>query len=667
MTPSDPLPPPPPQYNNIVKRSIAGAFITLTNADFTSHLHALREHKLTFSTTLYPDFDGELAKAYPNAALTDANHISYAQYQPLRKNIAVLRNYIFTCYFEEENTAMEGAALPYIRTIASTLGEALKRGSNVLRNPFEPALTIKETNALGYGGSVIYQLLQQLQMHAPQPKSLRKSPHALARLPHPSFTLPPLSASPFSKLQPDDTSDNVKMRSEQEAVATQAILDQGGILTQQAQNKLNAINISNLSDEIIALRQSTGTKTKSVEDMDDRTKTRAIELGRDILRKLKLHFADMSVENLMKSNPADVQTLMGDVKKVTDLFRYYLDQLDQKQRDLLEHPDVINALKASGTLAAAAKLYAINEAKKAGDKELAERLAKEYEKMPEEWRNTQTTKIGDLFENLDKGLKILQYHLLNQTSNLPDNDQLKDIGGDNAIPQQNMNGLTLAQANVEQTEQMRVQMEMLQQEAYRNMLAERRKANQAAQMISGGSNTQNNATPATAPQTQQPNAAALDTPRPATTTQQTNTRRNLNAQQLQQERRETARQQQGNNPLAQNNQRSRRSGTNIEQRDGIRPEQQPTTAPKTKQSNTSFDGILDTNDMRSIRNSLSSPTTGTLIETNTTKKVIEDRLKEGSQSSTSLASPTPPPRPPVENPLDDPNNPSPYNKKSYTR
>lgn len=664
MNPSDHTSPSPPSQSdalgNPLRHTAAGTFIPLSNTDFSTYLQALKTHKLTYSIQNFPYFDGEIAKYYPNAALTDPNNITYAQYQPLRKNIAVLRNFILSHLLQNADANLEETANNYVRTIANTIGEALKRGSNVLRNPFEPALTIKETNVLGHGGTTIYQLLLQLQINIPQQKSLRKSPHTLALLPHPAFALPPLNASPFHKLQPDDTSNDTRMRTEEEAVTAQASINPNNLLEQREQNKLNAINISAISDEIVALRSVAGTKAKSVEDLDNQTKNRAIELGRDILRKLKLHFADMSVENLMKSNPDDVQSLMTNVKKVTDLFRYYLDQLDQKQQELLEHPDVINALKASGTLAATAKLYAIKEAKESGDKELAERLTKEYENMPEEWRNSQTTKVGDLFENLDKGLKVLQYHLLNQTSNLPNNDQLKDLQAEeNNIPQQS--GMSLAQANAEQTEQMRVQNEMLQQEAYRNMLAERRKANQAAQMVSGAGNTQNQ-TPTQQQSQQTPqsnqtiNASALDTKQTATQ-QQTNTaRRNLNTQsQAQHERRANARPQ-GQNTGNPNAQRNRQTDT---------PETgtQASNTQKPSKSTNNFDNILNSNDINSIRTSLNAPTSGALIETNTTKKVIEDKLKEGSQTSTSLISPAPPPpRNITENSNDDPNN-----KKSYTR
>ena len=695
---------PSPLMQRVRHHATLGAYIQPETLDFPCHNSTLNDTHLGFSPLKFPYFDGTIAKHYTNPALISAQSSDHAQLRPLRRNLAVLRNHLLVHYTDQFALNAESTQ-HYMHLIAVTIGDALKRGSSLIRNPFELSLPLKDVNVLGHGGITIYQCLQQLQ----QPQ---KKPHVLATaLSNESLlTFLPLALTPFGKLTPSEAPKDTKQRTEENAISVQAAIAQGmdaSALTQQ-EHKDNANDIAALSDEILAVRKESTLTTRSVEELDDKTKSRAIELGREILRKLKLHFADVTVDDLMKAHPDDVRGIMGDVKKVTDLFRHYLDQIGYQQRDLLDNPDVVAALQTTGKMAAIAKLYAMQEAEASGDKTLAERLTKEYEKMPAEWRNTAGTKLGELLENLDKGLKTLQSRLLDQTSNLPDNDQLKDKGESQsqstAAP-----SMTQAQAAAQQAEQTRVQMEMLQQEEYRRMLAERRKANNQATGLMGAAPAQQQAQQQAAGQTI--NQTALDTPRNAANQ---SGRRNAAQVQARFERRQAMRQQQQQQAQQQTDEQRRAQ----EQRRADRRErraaraaneqqQQQQTATDTRSTSTQsqppvrrsertqtvpqapatqaqapmvaspthkdFGNLLGGQDIQSMRGSLNATTSGQLIEANSAKKVVEDKLREGSQArnSTNPTTNTPPPPPKrpeqtiAQEPTPDPNTPA--NKRGFAR
>jgi hypothetical protein len=626
--------------------------------DFPCHISTIKHLKLDFSPESYPFFDGMIATHCGFSPLGNPHDPNHIHFRPLRKNLAVLRNFLISTYLSHE-AFQATTTLAYIEKIAFAIAEMLKRGNTLIRNPFEPALILKEVNVLGYGGQLIYQALQQLQKteHIVL-KGIKKPLHPLALHLTTAHALPAIALTPFGNLQAPAKPTDTQQRDASQAIAAQAAMHAAEQKFTPQQRKENALDISDLSDDIVALRHTSTLNNRSVEELDEKTKAHAIDIGREILRKLKLLFSDTDVENLMKVHPNDVRIIMNDVKKVTDLFRHYLDQVDYKNRDLLEHPNVVKALQATGTFAAAAKLYAINEAKQSSDKTLAEQLAKEYEKMPTDWKGSQKTKVGELIDHLDKGLKTLQYHLLNQTSNLPDNDQMKDLVAENSKTATS-SGMSTVQAEAQQKEQTRVQTQMLQEDEYRRMLAERRKANQAtsaSQSTVTAPQQQASAAQTASNSTTTVSQSALDTPRQANQQAQQG-RRNRSAAEIQArwERRQA--------------QRVQQQLVAEQQQQAAQKENRPKRSSQDKDKNKDFSMLLESKDVQAMRGSINKETTGTLVEANSAKKVVEDKIREGSQTRAShvqqvTAPPPPPPRPISETTNDDPNAPT---RKTLTR
>lgn len=607
--------------------SIAGGAYARTDyPSFAAHLANIITTQLGFHPSQQPQFDGALCKAYPNhAPLIDPNHASYGALAPLRTNLVVLRNFLLQTYGD-------AAALA---PVAHTIGDMLKQGESLFKNPFALSITLNDANQWGVGAATLYGLL------------LKKYPQ-----------LPPLAQTPFARLDPNDIptdtneDDDFRARTTEEAVAAAAALnDHGADMRELSDEELDAVleeeldhdttnDLAAISDKILKIQQRHNVQ-RSVEELDDKTKSRAIELGREILRKLRFHFSDVPIDQLMTANPDAIRSVMNDVRKVTDIFSKYLEDAAQRMPEMLEDTHVMAAMNAAGKLAAQAKLYAIKEAREAGDITQMNALIREHAALPEQWRNPPEKRLGELLDQLDKGLKLLQAKLLDATSNLPDNDQLKDMQSQDGgmMP---VGGLSSAQQAHEQAQRQRLQLEMIQQDEYARMMAQRRQANQTRQ---GGTVTaQRTNAPASNTSGQTISAAALETPRggnaQSTAPLQQNTANNpARANRPANPQGNNPNRNPANNPMMNTAMvappRQQRNNQNIM---NATPSGQ--SANPNRNRNNQFDNLLGGMNVQQMRGAINTPTSGTMVEPNSAKKVVQDRLREGTERRNAPAATT---------------------------
>ena len=109
-----------------IKLHNVGKFIVPRLDNWESHARLVENEGtgLYFDAKYYKYFDGVIASTLQLNALTDKNDPEYAKYEPLRVNLAVLRNSLYAHYMKDGTFDPEDAEIvPKLQGIASEIGK----------------------------------------------------------------------------------------------------------------------------------------------------------------------------------------------------------------------------------------------------------------------------------------------------------------------------------------------------------------------------------------------------------------------------------------------------------------------------------------------------------------------------------------------------------------
>jgi hypothetical protein len=142
-----------------------GKYITPETNTWESYSAAVREGDLGFDPA-HSAFDKALADACGIRALYDPSAGHYKDYEPLRHNLAVLRNYLINHFYGAEIDAKEAQdpnRIAYLQQIGKELGAMLHRGQNPVAKCFGFSLSAKDLNVEHRGAAEIYKTLLRAQ------------------------------------------------------------------------------------------------------------------------------------------------------------------------------------------------------------------------------------------------------------------------------------------------------------------------------------------------------------------------------------------------------------------------------------------------------------------------------------------------------------------------
>ncbi len=434
-----------------------GRYVTPPSNTWESYSEAVRMGGLGFNPAMYA-FDKELALRSKNRAIYDPSSRNYTDYEPLRHNLAVIRNYVLNHFYGEELDSQEARdkqKLSHVVQIGGCLGDMLRRGTNpMLSNPFQPSVSPKDANVEYDGAALMYNRL----LKAQRKNTLLAPVDYVVHLVKPKYydrrwKLPPIELTPFGRLNMY-APPPANHFSTADAIAEQAALAQASLINQdmRAALELDAIGTGLVTNAVAY---------NSVDTLAHNIKIEAIEIARDILDKLKLQFNGTPVLAMLDYANSGFKNTISNINSVIAVYVDHLQRAAYLDPSLAEDPMVLKANDVVGFIGAQVKLRALERAEMLGDVEHADLIRHELEQMPAHWMNPNTYTSAEVLEAMDQGIQMVVATLaITQDSGM----------------EQNQRGLMLQQFTREPDNEHKRMQSLAFDETYQRLAAERREA-----------------------------------------------------------------------------------------------------------------------------------------------------------------------------------------------
>lgn len=383
-----------------------GKYATPSSNTWEAYSNTVRACSMHFDPEGYC-FDKAVAKAAKNRALSDPSARYYADYEPLRHNIAVIRNFVLNNEYGEEVDAREAQddqKFAHIVQIGHTIGQMLFRGNNpLMSNPFAARISPKDSNVEYDGAVEIYQKLLSAQSFNKliTPLSyigqIDKKQHVDW-----AWRLPPIELTPFGKMNyyaPPPTDSRA---------ASDTLMDQAAATSAMQANALREEMAETLAmDAVGTAFAHTATSYNSVENLAQPIKLQAIEIAREILEKLKIQFSGTPIIAMMDYNSGQFQRTIADMNTVITVYKDHLLRACALDPSLPEDPMVLGANEAVGFLGVQIKLRALDRAEMIGDAEHASTMRQELALLPQRWLNPNFMTSSQALGALEQGLSMV--------------------------------------------------------------------------------------------------------------------------------------------------------------------------------------------------------------------------------------------------------------------
>ena len=366
----------------------SGKFVAPKYDILEAHLQLVKhpEYDLAFSTKNYPNFDALVAEKAEIPALSNKSHPDYARYEGMRRNIAVVRNFVLDQFFPDGKFDAETddeRKLELVPEVAEELGLALQRGKWWMKRPYMVYLDHDKANIEGSGAAEMYNALLGVQRRF----TIFNLRSLLPGHDNKEWELPPVVDTPFSPAN------------------MLATLPEGASLTAKDGDEPNEIqrglqSANGLLSAAIDLERC-ATRLKTVQSLEKPVLDESVELGREILRKLKIQISPGGqTEGVDIAEARNEQARL--MAKATDIYTDYLAAACVAKPEICNDPIILQANEAAGKLAYIVKAATVNALSETGDNYTAARLQKDISTMPANWKDVSNDTVEGLVDKIDK-------------------------------------------------------------------------------------------------------------------------------------------------------------------------------------------------------------------------------------------------------------------------
>jgi|GEM_PF-6912272 len=402
-----------------------GEFIAINSLDWDSYKKTVLSAGLYFDPAEHEWFDELIAEKSGLPALQDPFNPAYREYEPLRTNLATVRNHLLNQFFSDGrfdgNDIHDRRKLDDAYFIAEEVGKMIERGAKPFNlNIFAPSINFKTANTDGEGAKAIYEKIYDMQ-HVSEETSLWKDVKSFfgaARFvatgtEERDWNLAHISRTPFHVREHNQTTANSAREGYGAdlqttastiplAAAAAAALSDQELAEQQTLEQLSefAGGLNQTANDIVHMSEY-----RSVDSLEPAVKERAIDEARKILKGIKVHYADVPVEELLEASPDNFSSLVNDKYHVVSTFYDNLHEATDKLGDDVRNTaEVQQAEQAVYKLAAQTKLYAMQTAENSGNMELASQIKAELAGFTDDMLRPPEQSVAQLFGQIERGI-----------------------------------------------------------------------------------------------------------------------------------------------------------------------------------------------------------------------------------------------------------------------
>ncbi|MGB1539515.1 MAG: hypothetical protein ACPG80_01005, partial [Rickettsiales bacterium] len=387
-----------------------------------------RKNKLDFWAPDFPPFDGKLTEHFTESAMTYGNHPKYYDYEPLRDNIATVRNFVYSHLLPTVDTteiSNRYSAMIMFEEMATELGKALERDS-VFRLPGKPSLDVTEMSEPGVGAAKMYSFLESKQ-HSRLPNAIGK---LFGKKSYSHWQLPAVENSPFSAkhvqdfcladiynskncpAEPEATPAEPEITPEPQPQPEQTAPEPPAAQPEIAPPPMEPptpLAAPGTGDKLAALGASivgSAAALGRVDHLPGKVKQRAVEIARDILDKMRIQEADTSATQWVEKPAEEALTYNAALVDITQIYCDAFKTAVNIDARLQENPQLQAANLAMGKLAYLSTQQAMLALGAEGDMEQANALQQDLDHFPEAWKDVHFDDMETLLGNLQSGLEI---------------------------------------------------------------------------------------------------------------------------------------------------------------------------------------------------------------------------------------------------------------------
>lgn len=406
-------------------RGHVGRWLIPREGSLTAHYKLVKEKErdIDFSPANYPGFDAIFTEQYEKLAnrpegtgFFDPLNSYFPRYEPLRDNLATVRNYMLQLYFPD-NSPDDQLRIAHLKEIADYLAEGLANDRSFFglvpyHNPFKPFIDINKASAKdGEGARYLYQKILEMQRHNNWTRPFSALTALLGGHHYGAWDLPSLQDSAFARdLGADDEEAQRSIGAEIAGLSAsyEAVEHKRAALADRQRASDAATDLDALGSQLLF---SYYQMRDAVEDLSAPIRREAIDIAHEILRKLSMKLGSTSVANGLSFRPTDDNAALGSSSGVGRMLVKMTGMMRALGEDMLAHPAVAGAHQALGQLAYLAKLEALNMATQAGNTKLAGNIRRQLSQMAAFGHDLDGKSFGDLLDKMKGGINALQQKL----------------------------------------------------------------------------------------------------------------------------------------------------------------------------------------------------------------------------------------------------------------
>ena len=419
-----------PDYS-IKEASGVGRYVIPRLPGWTPLLKILRDKSvdIDFSLSLYPAFDSIVADNFNGTQLFDPLDEEYESYQPLRDNLAAVRNFLLQHYFEHPPQGMSQAKVRQaLEQIAEFVGDGLHNNYHFLNvvpnhNPLKPFISLSEANKPnGRGAQYIYEKILEMQRHSNWTRPFWAVVALFGGAQPFDWMVPPAHTTPFTDhfdpalLPPNAQTLPPAEQAAQLKAHLQQLEKRRAQLHQSAAFTVMAFDMDAIGNHLLY----TSDHLQGVAHLSEPVRHEAVDIAREILRKLKLAIGNLNVLDGLKLKPQDDVATLGAIKGVAMVYERLLAWARGLDPLILQDPSVLAANRALGQLGYVAKVEALKLAKAAGNTALANKLSSQLHRIPSYFSEMTDPQFAHLLDKVERGINTVM-------------NRVHEVGGPNAM------------------------------------------------------------------------------------------------------------------------------------------------------------------------------------------------------------------------------------------
>ncbi len=379
-----------------------------------------RAANIDFSSNMYPGFDAVIGEKFPSPYLLDPLDEKYesATYCHLRDNIAAVRNFLMETYYVNTPSGMTPEkARQSLEEIAKFVGEGLDNNYRFLglvpnHDPSKPFISISDASATGGAGAqYIYEKILEMQRHSNWMRPFAAVAALFGGKMAPNWMLPSAHETEFTDVLGTDIVDtHGQAPNGPSSSELKAQLDKVNALEAARAKAIDQRLLSASAQDLDALGNSmllTASTMQDVTALSEPVRRDAIEIAKDILRKLRVSLGNINILDGLKLPPNDDIEAIGALKGVAMVYQRLLAYGRSVNAGIMQDPAILAATRAIGQIGYLAKLEGLRMARIAGNGKLAQSLSADLARVPDVYATASGKTFASLLDTVDRGIDTI--------------------------------------------------------------------------------------------------------------------------------------------------------------------------------------------------------------------------------------------------------------------